>query len=129
MVTQFLAMVIGWYLVIMSVLLLFRLDVVTRGMQAILVNEGLILLLAVLTLILGLLLVVSHSIWVMGWPVIITLFSWLVLFSGIIRLFCPEWVMQVGQVMLVNRHWIRIAAIGMLILGVFLLAKAYLTSF
>lgn len=39
---------------------------------------------------LGLLIVVSHNIWVSAWPVLVTLFGWILLFQGVMRIFWPE---------------------------------------
>jgi len=39
---------------------------------------------------LGLLVVVSHNIWVPGWPVVVTLFGWVLIFQGVMRVFWPE---------------------------------------
>lgn len=39
---------------------------------------------------LGLVIVLSHNVWVMAWPVIVTLFGWFLIFQGVMRLFWPE---------------------------------------
>jgi len=39
---------------------------------------------------LGLLLVLSHNIWVGAWPVIVTIIGWIFIFQGVMRLFWPE---------------------------------------
>jgi len=125
MISLFLATVIGWYLVITSVLLLFRHDTLKLAMADILSQRGLFMIVAIMTLILGLLLVVSHNIWVVGWPVVITLFAWLVLLSGLFRLFLPDTAMRVGQGFL--RHPIKMKIVGVvfLIIGLFLLYMVY----
>ena len=80
----FLAQVIGWYFVIISLFLLGRRQAMKSLVGDILADRALMFFIALITLILGLLLVVSHNLWVMGWPVIITLVAWLVLISGIV---------------------------------------------
>lgn len=39
---------------------------------------------------LGLVIVVTHNIWVSSWPVLITLFGWFLIIQGITRVFWPE---------------------------------------
>ena len=41
-------------------------------------------------LVAGLLIVVTHNIWVMEWPVVITIVGWFVLLWSILRIFCAE---------------------------------------
>ena len=41
-------------------------------------------------LALGLLIVISHNIWVPAWPVVVTLFGWILIFQGVMRVFWPE---------------------------------------
>ncbi len=121
----YLGAVIGWYLVIVSLLLLFRRDVVSAAMSEIMVQRGLFFVFAVITLILGLIMVVGHNIWVIGWPVVVTLFSWLVLISGLLRLLFPDLAIKMGHGLL--NHPIRITITGVVFLsiGVYLLFSVY----
>ncbi len=125
MISLFLATVIGWYLVITSVFLLFRHETLKSAMNDVLAQRGLLLILAIITLILGLLLVASHNIWVMGWPVVITLFAWLVLITGLLRLFLPDMAIKMGHAFLHHPVRMKIAGVVFLIIGLFLLYWAY----
>jgi hypothetical protein len=44
---------------------------------------------AILTLMLGILLIVSHNVWVWGWPLIITVLSWWIFIKGAVRVVYP----------------------------------------
>lgn len=125
MATEFLATVLGWYLVIFSVFLLLRGALVPVVMGEILKQKGVFFLMSVITVILGLLMVISHNIWVMGWPVIVTVFSWLVLISGLARLFFPEHLQTMGKAFIANPLHLRIAAIVLLVIGACLLYHVY----
>ncbi|WP_298623653.1 hypothetical protein [uncultured Legionella sp.] len=125
MVTLFLATVIGWYLVIVSLFTLCRYEQVKSISSEILGNRGLFFIVALITLILGLLMVVSHNIWVMGWPVLITLISWLVLISGLLRLLCAGTANRMGQSFLANPTRMKTVSLILLIIGVFLLLQVY----
>lgn len=53
-------------------------------------NPGVAALAGYAILILGVLLVVSHSVWTLDWRLVITILGWLVLLKGIGRIFFPE---------------------------------------
>lgn len=125
MITLFLAAFLGWYLLIISLLLLTREPLIRESMIDITGNRGLFFILALLTVIFGLLMVLSHNIWDSGWPVLITILSWLILISGLLRLFFPEKMLKMAKDLLASRHGIRILAIINLAIGLFLLYKAY----
>lgn len=123
--TIYLATVIGWYLIIISLFLLLRHEQVKSIIMDVMANQGLFFVVAVITLIMGLLMVVSHNVWVAGWPVVITLFSWLVLITGIIRLICADSAKKMASSFLSQPHGIHIAGVIFLIIGLFLLFKVY----
>src|SRR5437868_125688 len=97
MITTFLTIVLGWYLVITCLLIVIRRDHVQTILTEITRSPALFFIIALITVILGLLMVTSHNIWVWGWPLVITLFSWLVLVGGVIRLFFPEIAFKVQR--------------------------------
>jgi len=123
--SMFLTIVIGWYMVIFGALILIRHSYVKSVMADILVQRGLFFILAIITLILGLLLVASHNIWIMGWTVIITVFGWMVLIGGLFRLFFPEEAKKLGQSFLNHPVGMKIAGVVFLIFGVVLLLHVY----
>lgn len=85
----FLAKVLGLYLVIFGLALLYNRASMVKAVNEVFSNSGCALLLAIMTLIVGILLVVSHNVWVMAWPVAITILAWLILLKGVMRLYCP----------------------------------------
>ncbi|MEN8108252.1 MAG: hypothetical protein ABFS22_09620 [Pseudomonadota bacterium] len=82
----------------------------------------------VLTLALGLAIVISHNVWIFGWPVVVTLFGWIMvikstlflLFPGLISLF-DGW----SDAFLSN--WIRVAGIVLALIGAGLVWRTLLT--
>jgi len=95
-VSIFLAKVLGLYLVIIGVAFLFKMEWIKKGALVALKDPGLGLLTAIITLIIGILLVVSHNIWRADWTVVITLIAWITFIKGIIRIYNPtfftKWV-------------------------------------
>lgn len=126
MATLFLATVIGAYMVIFSLYIFFKQEHLKLITAEIMGHPAMLFIIAVITVILGLLLVASHNIWIMGWPVVITIFSWLVLIGGLIRLFLPDMVYRIWQSIYKNNVIIIIFGIVLLIVGLFLLAHVYL---
>ncbi|MBY0544382.1 MAG: hypothetical protein K2Q14_02415 [Gammaproteobacteria bacterium] len=53
-------------------------------------NKGLYVFGAIITVILGIILVLSHNTWVPNWTVLVTIFCWITLIAGILRLFFAE---------------------------------------
>mgnify|MGYP000184383043 CR=1 FL=1 len=123
--TLFLAKVIGWYFVITSLFLLFRQQTMKTLMAEVLTDRALMFFIAIMTLILGLLLVISHNAWVMGWPVIVTIVAWLTLIGGILRLMVPELGVKVGRWWLKNLTYLYTLAVLLLVVGLYLLYRAY----
>lgn len=125
MTTIFLATVLGWYLVIISLFLLLRHEQVKSIVSDVVAQQGLFFIVAVITLILGLLMVASHNVWVAGWPVIVTIFSWLILISGIIRLICADTARSMARSFVAQPFRLQTVGIVCLIIGLFLLFKVY----
>jgi uncharacterized protein YjeT (DUF2065 family) len=125
MATTFLATVIGWYLVIISVILIIRHEHVKSVMEDVLAQKGLFAVVAIMTLILGLILVASHNIWVNGWPVIVTLFCWLVLISGLLRVCCPSTARKIANSLIVHPRKMIVLGVIFLLIGLFLLSHVY----
>lgn len=125
MITFFLATVLGWFLVILGLFLLFRHDHIKVVLQDVMGNSGLFFVFALLTVILGLLMVISHNFWLMGWPVVVTILGWLVLVSGLLRLICPETAVKIGQSFVSQPIRMQIAGVVWLIIGLFLLFHVY----
>jgi hypothetical protein len=55
-----------------------------------------------IALILGLLIVVSHNVWVLDWRLLITLFGWFGVIKGIIRITFTEFSVKHGEKLLKN---------------------------
>jgi hypothetical protein len=53
-------------------------------------NPALLLLSGVIATIIGILLVLSHNVWVLGWPVLITIAGWMSFLKGATLLLFPQ---------------------------------------
>ncbi|WP_392537515.1 hypothetical protein [Legionella sp. 227] len=123
--TNFLAAVLGWYLVIVSLLLLIRREIVVTAMRELMGQRAVMLVVGIITLIIGLLMVISHNVWLMGWPVIVTIFAWLILIGGLFRLYCPDTVYKIWNKVIDKSGLLITTGVISLIIGLFLLYKVY----
>lgn len=87
----FLAKAFGLYFLIVGLATCIQGGKMRAAIMEFAESKGLFLLAAVVTLILGIVLVLSHNVWEKNWTVLITLMSWLILISGISRLVFAEY--------------------------------------
>jgi hypothetical protein len=64
--------------------------------------------------------VLVHNVWTADWRVIITVFGWLAVIGGVIRILFPQQVTAMGEKMLASDSYMTGAAIGVLALGAIL---------
>lgn len=124
----FLATIMGWYLVIMSSYVLLRRKYLLVSIGEILTQPSILLLIGVVNLIIGLVLITAYNNWTLGWPIVVTLLSWLVLIGGILRLFYPEAVHLVANKFMARPELLSAVAFIMLIVGLFLLYQVYFSG-
>jgi len=60
-------------------------------------SRALMFLAGVITLPAGLAIVLTHNVWVAGWPVIITIMGWLTTIAGALRLAAPHQAIKFGS--------------------------------
>ena len=115
----FLAKLLGLYMVVASLLWLVRGQAFDRMVEAIMDDPGIRALSGFLSLIIGLAMVTSHSIWEPSWRTVITVFGYLALLKGVWLLGWPEAAMSVTRVM-VRNPWRLVLVIIWLLLGTWL---------
>ena len=119
----FLAKLIGPVLLVASIGL-FMNEANYRAMaQEFLRNPALIYLAGILTMTTGLAIVLSHNVWVVNWPVLITILGWLGVIGGAVRIALPEQTRKLGDTMLRNPMAMKIGG------GVWLAVGALLSFF
>lgn len=101
--SKFLSKVIGLYLIIVSTAMIADMPAFYRHTHSLLTNIPLIFVSGFFTLILALLMIVSHNIWECSWRVIITIAGWLVLFKALNLILFPEYVDQATTLMLYDK--------------------------
>jgi hypothetical protein len=88
-------------------------------------SPALIYLAGLIALVAGLAIVLTHNVWVAGWPVVITIFGWVSLAAGIFRIVFPASVAQLGR-RLIDGQGFLIGGIALyLLLGAWLSYAGY----
>ena len=121
----FLAKVIGLVSVVSTIAVLVRYKEHLALEEETVKNPVLIYLSGFVFLTLGVLLVVSHSVWTLDWRVVITILGWLVLLKGAGRIFFPNAVMRLIAKRRENRKFI-IGEVVVLLVGLYLLYYGFL---
>lgn len=124
----FLAKLIGPYCIIVAVGIMFNLEAYQKVMQDFFKNSALIYLGGVLALIIGLLIVLSHNLWIANWPIIITLFGWLGIIKGAWLIILPDVVANFADVYRKKTTLLRAHLIVVLALGICLTIFGYFSG-
>jgi len=88
-VSVFLSIVIGAYLVLVSLAMLIQHQHAKKLMSEFYANHALVVFSGQIWTIMGLLLIVGHNVWAMEWPVLVTFVGWVLLLMGVYRMFSP----------------------------------------
>lgn len=119
-VSKFLAKVIGIYLVIVTLMMLTNMSQFLSNVNSLVNDAPLMFVTGFFTLILGILVVVSHNIWQWNWRVIITIFAWLALIKGAVMLVYPQLIDSVSYSFIQNTTIAYVTACVDLVLGLVL---------
>jgi hypothetical protein len=123
----FLAKLIGPFLAVCGVALIFNAAAFRAIGDEIVKSPALIYIAGVLALVTGLAIVNTHNEWTADWRVAITLIGWLCVFAGIVRVVFPRVVETLGASAMaaVSNGWIIGEGIVILALGTWLSFKGY----
>ena len=118
--SKFLGKVIGTYLVIVSLVMFVNMPQFMSNVSSLVNNPSLMFVTGFFTLVLGLLMVVSHNIWQWHWRIIITIISWIALLKGASILFYPQFIDKTSILLTQNTTAAYFAAGLDLLLGLLL---------
>ncbi|MDQ2954404.1 MAG: hypothetical protein M3R18_05625 [Pseudomonadota bacterium] len=122
----FLAKLIGPILVTIGVAMLLNRAHYRAMADGAVRNQALTYFAGVLGMFAGLAVVLTHNVWTLNWPVIITLLGWLALVRGAIRVLFPERAEALAIKMLARDNVLIGSVIVALALGVILSFFGYL---
>jgi len=84
------AKILGTYLVISGLFLLFRGKTIPHLLKDFFDHPAIVYLSGVILIFLSTLILVQNNVWDGSWRTVITIFSWLVLLKGVSYIFIPE---------------------------------------
>jgi len=116
-VSKFLSKVIGLYEVIISLAMLINMPLFTSNIEAMMENGPLMIFIGCMTVIMGILLVVSHNIWQWRWALLVTIVSWIVLLKGMSILMFPHALDSISLQFITNEHFAYFIAMMDLLIG------------
>ncbi len=93
--SKFLAKVIGIYFIIITLAMFVNMQQFIANVNQLMIHDSLMFVTGFVTLILGILMVVSHNIWQWSWRLIITLIAWISLLKGASIIFYPHFLNQI----------------------------------
>jgi hypothetical protein len=121
----FLARLIGPAMLVIAAGLIVNRDSYRTLVREFVASPALIYIAGLIALVIGLAIVLTHNVWVAGWPVIITLFGWLSLVAGILRIVFPTPLARFGGRMAGNEGVLIGAIVVYLVLGAWLTYAGY----
>jgi len=121
----FMAQFFGLYFIITSIVVFLRKKDIYKISEDIIKNKELTLVTGGMTTILGLFFVLSHNVWINGWPVIITIFSWMTLIKGVALMAMPEKAFLKFAKKIVTKKSIVTISFVMMVVGLYLLAIGF----
>lgn len=123
-VSIFLAKAFAIYFVVLAVMMLMQKNAFQQRVKAVMEDQAALFVLALITLILGIILVLVHNVWVMGWPVVITILCWLTFIKGVLRMVYPQidekWKNYYG-----SNKAVYLTGVGCLIFGLILVCLGW----
>jgi len=122
----FIARLIGPVMLVIGLAVLTNQRAFREMADEFLASRALLFLSGLIIMPVGLAIVLTHNIWAADGRVMITLFGWLNLIGGAVRLCAPEYVMQSGRAMLERPYFITITAAIWVVLGLLFCFFGYL---
>ncbi len=123
--SEYIAALIGPVLIATSLSMLFNRGHFEKIAGEIATSPALIYIAGIAALVIGLAIVRAHNIWVWDWPVITTVFGWMAIVGGLLRILAPERVAQLAKSMMEQKAPLTVAAIIGLPIGCLLTAFGF----
>lgn len=123
--TLFLTQVIGIYLVLIGLICIVKRKMMMQAMGDVVTNKSLLYVIAIIELIAGISLVISHNVWVWNYAVIVTIVGWLMLIEALAYMALPySWVKKIFR-MFNTKGWYVGGGLAAVILGAYMVAIGF----
>ncbi len=118
--TEIIARIIGMYMIVAAIGLLINADHMRKFYQDIMKNQSTLLMGGIIALLFGSCIVALHNIWVLDWPIIITILGWWSIMKGAGILWYPKFAKLFQPLLERSALFYRITGSCLLLLGTFL---------
>ena len=115
----FIGQLIGPITVIIAVSALLNFKSYLRMIDDFQKNSALLYLAGIFGLFVGLLIVLTHNIWISSWIVIITIFGWISLIKGLVLILFPDWATSQVKFWKKNAETMKYMMVAMLLIGLY----------
>jgi len=88
--TLFITKAFSLYFLVVGLSMLINSKAFSKRFACLIESESCLLIVAILTLILGIILILFHNIWQGGWNIFISILCWLTFIKGAIRMLFPQ---------------------------------------
>ena len=121
----FIAKIMGPVIAAMGLSLLINREVFNDLIAQLMKNAGAVILLGVLTLLGGLAVVTTHNVWKADWTITITIFGWVAVVAGLMRVLLPRQIIKLGAKILKLSALLNIATAFLICIGLWLCYQGY----
>jgi hypothetical protein len=118
----------GPSLIALAAALLINLGSMSALVESVSRDPAIVLVSGVLAFVAGLAVVRAHNHWAADWAVLVTIFGWLLLVGGLVRMLFPVWLAGKAATLSQNTGLIVGEAVVFLVIGAFLSYKTYMRS-
>ena len=125
-ISIFLAKILGPCFVIIGVGILLNREFYQKVKEDFCKNAALLFYGGILALIIGLIIVLSHNVWVAKWPVIITIYGWGGIIKGTWLTVFPNSVFKFMEAYNKNKNLLLVHSLVIIVLGAALSILGYL---
>lgn len=125
-ISVFLAKAMGLYFLIISISVLINKNRMPSVVSELMKNPALQFLMGLNILIIGLLLILTHNIWVSSWQVLITIIAWAVFIKGVLNVAFPNLAQHMTKPFLQSQSIPYFAILINFLLGLYLCYYGFL---
>ena len=119
---------LGPSLIALAAALLINLGSMSTLLEAVSRDPAIVLVSGVLAFVAGLAVVRVHNHWAADWAVVVTIFGWLLLIGGLVRMLFPIRLAEMAATFSPSTGLIVGEAVVFLVIGAFLSYRAYMRS-
>ncbi len=121
----FLARFFGFYFIIFGAAYFFRRAFLVEMVKNFYKNAAMVLIGVFMSIVFGLLIVLSHNIWEFSWRVIITIIGYISLLKGLLNLYATDWMMKFSTKFIKSKNAMFYMGLVAIAIGFALLYQGY----